>query len=396
MEGVVSDMHNPQDLILAGSVFLLLFLSAFLLSKLKIPYILSFMLAGFLGKFFLPQRAEDVLAIFEYLAIILLFFFIGLEYSFERLAGMKRLLKPGFLDFLLNFFPAFLLSYVFTKDLLFSLVIAAVVYPSSTAITAKLLMDYKRLVNPEAELLIGILIFEDLVSIILISAITGISLKGEPDTLSLVRGILAVILLFLIFYLARGLSQWFLDHLENKLDEDIIPFLVLGFLLLSSGISLSFGLSDALIAFMLGVIVPEKSKTFQIIERSLSDLKEFSVGIFFFMFTFHAKLSFDFDPWLFSLLLLLSLSLKLLSTYKGALLYGLGKRVAVRASLSFLQRGEFSVIFASFYEPVQSIAFILVLTTTLLGSFSFLLAPKVSQKLFPKKEKGGLPPTPFS
>ncbi|MFN3870691.1 MAG: cation:proton antiporter [Aquificaceae bacterium] len=389
-------MHNPQDLILAGGVFLLLFFSALFLSRIKVPYILSFMLAGLLGKLFLPPRAEDILILFEYAAVILLFFFIGLEYSFERLINMKRLIKPGLLDLLLNFFPAFILAYLFTKNLLFSLVIGAVVYPSSTAITAKLLMDYKRLVNPEAELLIGVLIFEDLVSIILISALTGITLKGEADTLSLLRGILAVVLLFALFYLAKGLSHRAFDYMDRKVSEDLIPFFVLGFLLFSSGISLSFGLSDALIAFLLGVIVPEGSKTFEIIERSLSDLKELSVGVFFFMFTFHAKLSFDFNWWLFVLLLALSIFLKLLSTYWGAILYGLGKRVSMRASLSFIQRGEFSVIFASFYEPTQSMAFLLVILTAFLGSFSFVLAPKISQRLFPKKGTKGSLPTPPS
>ncbi|MFN3598220.1 MAG: cation:proton antiporter [Aquificaceae bacterium] len=389
-------MHNPQNLILAGTVFLLLFFSALFLSRIKVPYILSFMLAGLLGKLLLPPRVEDILILFEYAAVILLFFFIGLEYSFERLVNMKRLMKPGLLDLFLNFFPAFILSYLFTKNLLFSLVIGAVVYPSSTAITAKLLMDYKRLVNPEAELLIGLLIFEDLVSIVLLSALTGITLKGEADILNLLRGILSVVLLFALFYLAKGLSQRAFDYMDRKISEDLIPFFVLGFLLLSSGISLSFGLSDALIAFLLGVIVPENSRTFEIIERSLSDLKELSVGVFFFMFTFHAKLSFDFSWWLLFLLLVLSISLKLLSTYWGAILYGLGKRTAMRASLSFIQRGEFSVIFASFYEPTQSMAFLLVIITAFLGSFSFLSAPKLSQRFFPKREKKGSLPTPPS
>ncbi|QID33808.1 cation:proton antiporter [Pampinifervens florentissimum] len=387
-------MHNPQDFILAGGVFLLLFFSALFLSRIKVPYILSFMLAGLLGKSFLPHRAEDVLIIFEYSAVILLFFFIGLEYSFERLAGMKRVLKPSFLDFLFNFVPAFIITYLFTKDLVFSLVMGAVVYPSSTAITAKLLMDYKRLVNPEAELLIGILIFEDLVSIVLLSVLTGLTFGGEPDVISVSRGVLAVVFLFGVFYLLKAPSEKAFDYLDRKLDEGLVPFMVLGFLLLSSGISLKVGLSDALVAFMLGVLVPEKSRIFEVIERSLSELKDISVGVFFFMFTFHAKLNFDFDPWLLAILLAIAILLKLLSTYYGAIVYGLTKRTAMRASLSFIQRGEFSVIFASFYEPTQSLTFALVLFTALLGSFSFLLAPGFSQRLFPKREKKGPPPAP--
>ncbi|RME12083.1 MAG: cation:proton antiporter [Aquificota bacterium] len=389
-------MHNPQDFMLAGGVFLLLFFSAFLLSKLRVPYIASFMLAGLLGKFFLPHRAEGVLLIFEYSAVILLFFFIGLEYSFERLAGMKRVLRPGLFDLLINFLPVFFLSYLFSKDFLFSLVMGAVLYPSSTAITAKLLMDYKRLVNPEAELLIGVLIFEDLVSIVLLSMLTGFTLSGDPDVISLSRGILAVLMLFFLFYLIRSPSERLFDLVDRKVDENLIPFMVLGFLLLSAGFSLKFGLSDALIAFMLGVLVPEKSRVFHVIEKSLSDLKDLSVGVFFFMFTFHAKLSLDFDLWLLALLLPFSLLFKLISTYWGAISYGLSKRVAVRAALSFLQRGEFSVIFASFYQPVQSLAFLLVLFTALVGSFSFLLAPWLSQRLFPKREKKGPLPAPPS
>lgn len=354
------------------------------------------MLAGFLGKFLLPTKTQEMLTIFEHLAVILLFFFIGLQYSFERLAGMKRLLKPGIMGFFFNFLPVFGISYLFTDNLLFSLVVGAVVYPSSTAITAKLLIDYKRLVNPEAEFLIGLLIFEDLISIILLSALTGFTLKGGPDMVGLLMGLLALLLLFTLFYLLKGLSERLFNYMDRKVDEELVPFLVLGFLLIFSGVSLSFGLSDALIAFMLGVIVPENSRVYQIIEESLSGLKDLSVGVFFFMFTFNSKLNFDFNPWFFILIVFLSLITKLLSVYWGALLYGLGRRSALRASLSFLQRGEFSVIFASFYEPAQSMSFFIVLITTLLGSFSFLLAPEISQRIFPKKEKRGPFPTPPS
>ena len=389
-------MHSPQDFILAGSVFLLLFFAAFLLSRFKVPYILSFILAGLIGKLIFPTKIQETFTIFEHLAIVLLFFFIGLEYSFERLIGMKRLLKPGIIDFLFNFLPAFGLSYLFTQNFLFSLAVGAIIYPSNTAITAKLLMDYKRLVNPEAEFLIGVLIFEDLISIILLSLITGFTLKGSPDAVGLIRGLLALLLVLILLYIGKGLSERFFSYMDRKMEEDLVPFFVLGFLLVSSGISLSFGLSDALIAFMLGVIVPENSRVFGIIEKSLSELKDLSVGVFFFMFTFNSKLSFDFNPWFFIIIVFLSIITKFLSTYWGAHLYDIGNRAALRASLSFLQRGEFSVIFASFYEPAQSMAFLLVLITTLLGSFSFILAPDISLRVFPRKEKKVPPLVPPS
>ncbi len=126
---------------------------------LKSPYILSFLLMGILGKYIFPERIIDWVRFLESSAIIFLFFFIGLEYPFERLLGMVRVIKPGFIDFFVNSAPVFLLSYLITRDLILSSLLAIALYPSSTSITAKLLVDYKRLINPGADLLIGILIF---------------------------------------------------------------------------------------------------------------------------------------------------------------------------------------------------------------------------------------------
>ncbi|RMH00446.1 MAG: cation:proton antiporter [Aquificota bacterium] len=378
-------MHSGLELFYAGAVFLSMFIFAFSLSYFKVPIIVSFMLAGLTGRMILPDEVSTLFSLLEHSAIVLLFFFIGLEYSFERLVGMRRVILPGFVDLVLNFLPAFAVAYLFTKDLFVSLIVGAILYPSSTAITAKLLIDYKRLVNPEAELLIGVLIFEDLVSIFLISALTAFAYEGKVDPLGMLKALILVLLVFLVFFLLRKPAGMASQMVERKVDESLVVFLVLGMLLLSAFGGISLGISEALVAFMLGVLVPEESKLYQLIEKSLSDLKELAVGIFFFMFTFKGKLSFDFEPFLFVLLLLVGVASKLLSTYWAGSLYGLSSRASFRASLSFIQRGEFSVVFASFSEKTQSLAFLLVLTTAILGSYAFVLAPKITQKMFSQK-----------
>lgn len=385
-------MHSSVELFYAGALFLSMFLSAFLLSYLKVPTIVSFMLAGLASKALFPKELAELFGFLEISAITLLFFFIGLEYSFERLAGMRRVLLPGLVDLALNFLPAFAIAYLFTQDLFVSFLIGAIMYPSSTAITAKLLMDYKRLVNPEAELLIGVLIFEDLVSIMLISAFTAFASQGSIDLVGLFRALLLILLVFLLFFLLRKPAKVASEFVERKVDESLVVFLVLGVLLLSASASLSFGLSDALTAFMLGVLVPEKSKLYEVIEKSLADLKDLAMGVFFFMFTFHSKLSFDFEPLLFVLLFSVGIASKFFSTYVASRLYGLNKRASFRASLSFLQRGEFSVIFASFSEKTQALSFLLVLSTAILGSYAFVLAPRIAQRIFPQKKAVPRPP----
>ena len=168
-------MSESIHLAYAGFVLLLMFFMAYALKFLKFPYIVSFMLSGLLLRPFLPEHVSNFLSVFEHSAVALLFFFIGLEYSFERLMGMFKVVKVGFIDFFINFLPVFGVSYAFTENLVFSLVLASAIYPSSTAITAKLSMDYKRLINPEVDLLIGILIFEDLICIILLSFLTSLT-----------------------------------------------------------------------------------------------------------------------------------------------------------------------------------------------------------------------------
>jgi CPA2 family monovalent cation:H+ antiporter-2 len=146
------------------------------------------------------------------------------------------------------------------------------------------------------------------------------------------------------------------------------------------------GVSSALIAFMLGVIVSEDSLTYKTVEEKLVYLKELSLGVFFFSFTYSANISFDQNFYILITLLLLSLIAKIISTYWGARLYGLSRKVSIRASLSFLARGEFSLIFASLLPSTQALVFLVVLITSILGSITFVYAPKVASAL--AKPKG--------
>ncbi|MEN3034136.1 MAG: cation:proton antiporter [Aquificaceae bacterium] len=386
-------MHAHAELISAGGIFLLLFISAFLLGRIGIPNIIAFMFAGLLSSQFMPEDIGDSLKVFEISAVILLFFFIGLEFSFEKLSRLTQTIKPGLLDFFLNFPPIFGLSYIMTKDLIISLVLACAAYPTSTAITSKLLIDYKRIASKEAEVIIGILIFEDLISILLMSTLTGIVMHREIKEEGIFRGILSTILVFLIFYLLKKPVENSLERLEKDIENSLVPFMVLGFLLVSAGAGLKLGLSDALISFMLGVLVPEKSWLYQSIERSLSDLKDLSTGVFFFMFTFNAQIGQSFDIAIFLVITLASLILKAISSFLGGISIGLGKRVSARIGLSMMQRGEFSVLFASLYEPSQELVFMLVLITAIVGSVCFVYAPKLIDRILPSRFRGKPPPT---
>ncbi|EDP76061.1 cation:proton antiporter [Hydrogenivirga sp. 128-5-R1-1] len=380
-------MEHSLSLLQINLLFILMFLSSYVLRKIQIPPIISFLLVGFLAKLWLPHESTEPLELFKEAGIILLFFFIGLEYSFERLKGMVSVWKPGMVDLLFNFFPVFFLAMLFGFSPITSLIIAGVFYPSSTSIVAKLLMDFKRLASPEAELLIGILIFEDLVAIILLSVLIPMSEFGslEPKTIpiSLFKILLVLALFYLLYtFLLPKIRSW----LDRVSEDDNFVFFLLGGVLAVGILFKEAGLSEALGAFLLGVLIPE-TRVMENIEHHLSAFKELSIGVFFFFFAYESELVVPEQIHFLLLLIALGVLLKVISTYMAAYLYGMKRKARLRTSLSFVPRGEFSVIIASLEPTVKLLSIPFIFATALLGSFLFVLAPKVADWVYPPKRK---------
>ncbi len=368
-------------------LFIFVFFLSYFFKKLGVPTIISFLIAGFLGKAWISHAHIDHLHIFKELGIILLFFFIGLEFSFERLKSLLNTFIPAVVDFCFNFLIPFFICIALGFDYIASLLIASVVYPSSTSIVAKLLVDYKRLVNPEAELLLGILIFEDIVAIIILTFLAYIGSGENVDLqiigMSLIK-ITIILILFLLFYkFVLSRISGFLDKLSD--DENFI-FFMLGIVLLFGSLFKLQGISEALGAFLIGVAIPQ-SKITQNIEHHLSSIKELSIGIFFFFFTYEMEMKLPENLLFLTFLIPLGLILKAISTYIGAYFYGLKRKARLRASLSFLPRGEFSVIIAAMQPIYNPITIPFILITAVIGTFMFAVANNIANFVYRDKRK---------
>ncbi|MDT7908318.1 MAG: cation:proton antiporter [Candidatus Calescibacterium sp.] len=379
----------------AGLSFVLLFAIGYTLKNFRVPYVLSFMLGGILLSLILtPQKDSPVMfKILEHIAIPLLFFFIGLDYSFEKLKGAVKIFVPGIIDFVFNFiFPFLVIHFGFGLSFIESFFLASVIYPSSTAITSKLLFDYRRLANPEAEFLINLLIFEDLVVILLLPFLyffagirTEDSFPDFQDYFSLTAKLLGIFLFFFVLY---RITKRFSDFLDRISDEDIFIFLIFGAIILFSEVPNIFGVpAHVLSAFLLGVVIPE-TKIKNRIEISISPIRELSLGVFFFLFGYKIDFVFEIVN-LFQLIFLLSLTFvfKILSTYISGIIYGLRKISALRGALSFCVRGEFSFVILDLYEKIKDISFLILIPNIVLGILLFAIAPKISELIFIRKRK---------
>src|SRR5438105_7698456 len=88
---------------------------------------------------------------------------LGLEYTGEQLKqNLKSGLPAGALDFALNFPPGPIAGWIAGWQALPAVLLGGVTYVSSSSIIAKLLADLKRWSNPEAPVVLSILVLEDL------------------------------------------------------------------------------------------------------------------------------------------------------------------------------------------------------------------------------------------
>ncbi len=377
-----------------GLYFIVIFLAIYALERLRVPNILGFLALGllnqYLGHYLVPLPLTGAFPLIGELAVWLLFFFIGLEYSPEALARMGRSLwKPGLIDFGINFLVPLLLLSALRYPLSQTLVLSAALYPSSTVIVARLLSDTRRLASSEAELLIGVLIFEDVVGILLLTFLGG---AGHTESslysiLALVGSFLMVVGVFML------LSRWGL-HLIGRLltplaGNELVVFLVVGLVLGVGALGHAIGLSGALLTFLLGVLIPEENPFYETATRTLVPFKELAVGLFF--FAIPSTMALTQVPALPVLSLsLLGMGLKAISTYMGAWVYGLGPRGRYRAALSFLPKGEFSLLFAQLGQAVSGIIVGMVVVSSVVGTVLFMRAERLSVYLVPRRPQKGV------
>src|SRR6188472_783299 len=109
------------------------------------------------------------------LGIVFLLFFLGLEFTIERLVRSGRHIGlGGSIDLAVNVAIGLLVGIVAFGPGFSALLLAAAIYVSSSAVTVKGLIDFRRLADDETDLILAILVFEDVV----IAGVLGFAAAG--------------------------------------------------------------------------------------------------------------------------------------------------------------------------------------------------------------------------
>lgn len=335
-----------------------------------------------------PSEVTDFLA---ELGLVFLLFFLGLEFSLGRLLRTGRHVGlGGMLDLLVNAAIGLVVGLAAFGFSFGAVILAAAVYVSSSAITVKGLIDFRRLADEETDIVLAILLFEDL-AIAFVLGFAGTGGGSAAGTLATVSKALAFILASL------AASRWLSRPLDRALERVPREFFLLFTVALVVGMAAlakELGLSEAIGALMAGVVLAETNIREDVEERFFS-FRDLFAALFFFVF----GLSIDLGAvgrlgWLLALAVPLTIVGKSAAGYFAGRVGGFTRRQSFNVGVALIAHGEFTIILAQLAtgnsrisdavrSDLTAFAGLYVLVTATVGVILMKESKWLGRRLFP-------------
>ena len=389
--------ETGRELVALGAALLVAGVLARAGRRIGLPTIPLFMAAGILTGPYTPGpvliRDPADLGLLTTLGLILLLFHLGLEFSLDDLlAGGRKLLVAGAVYLALNLSAGLAVGSSLGWGGRETLVIAGIVGISSSAIVTKLVIELRRLANPETGLLLGIIVVEDVflaIYLALLQPVLGETEGAGGAVLAVARGVAFLLLLVAVARWGRGV----VGRLLGTGDDELLTVCFVGLAVLVAGVAANVGVSDAIGAFLAGQVVAGTSVAHRV-ERLVLPLRDLFAAMFFFAFGLSV------DPGALSSVagpVLIAVTVTvigcIIAGVFAARIQKLGAHAAANIGLTVLARGEFSLILASLALAAGldgrigpfTAGYVLVLAIAgpLAASRSHLLAARFPARLFP-------------
>lgn len=316
---------------------------------LKQPMVLGFLVAGILiGPFgpFSLIKSTDMLNNFSDVAIVLLLFGVGLSFPLRQLRAIGKIgTGIAVMEVLVMLGIGFAVGTAFGWSFYDAVFLAAALSISSTAVIVKVLEDMGKMEATSSILMIGVLVIEDLVAVVMISAMHAGVISGSFDFAEIITTI-GKIGLFIGGTIAVGVIVMpKLFSLTAKLERyEVTVMFALGMAFGLAFLSYELGFSAATGAFLAGVIIAGTRFSDQV-STLISPTREIFTAIFFVTIGALMDLSAISQYWMPVAIITAATVLgKLVAVYGGVRMFGFEKQFALGIGLSMAQLGEFSFI----------------------------------------------------
>jgi len=278
------------------SVCVLLFaakLMAELFVRIRLPIVLGELLAGMIvGPFaigaFLMFQGEHLVVLTNEVKIlgeigaIVILFMAGLEMTpKEFIRGGKASFTVGTLGVVVPFFVGFFVFQIFGFGAFQAMLVATALTATSVAISVQVLSEFGKLKTPEARLIIGAAVIDDILAIAVLSVVTSIGGSGSEVN---VTDAVFTIFKVLAFFAAMAIAAIFLvpRMVNSKMwkasgsIEGIVTAAFFG----TAGLAAWIGLSPILGSFVVGMAL-STTKVFERVEHYVGKLGLIFAPLFF-------------------------------------------------------------------------------------------------------------------
>ena len=330
-------------------------------TKLRIPPIVGYLLAGIIIGPFSPGFTANIEIAEELseIGIVLLMFGVGLHFSLKDLMDVKKIAVPGAIAQIATAtILGLTLSYFWGWEVANGLIFGLALSVASTVVLLRALEENGLMQSTDGQIAVGWLIVEDLVMVLALVLVPALAAPGEtipgvaePSTqgplweqLTVTIG-KVIVFVALMLVLGRRALPWVLTLVSKTGSRELFTLAVftaaIGVAFASAEL---FGISFALGAFFSGMMIRESDLNHEVAERALPFQDAFAVLFFVSVgMLFDPRIILD-EPFKVLLVTLVIMFGKSIAAFLIVLMFGYPLRTGLLVSTGLAQIGEFSFI----------------------------------------------------
>lgn len=373
--------------------------------RLKLPVVVGFLMTGVLcgpHGLGLVGAIDDVHNLAT-IGIVLLLFTVGMEFSIKNIVKYKYFFFGGGALQVGSALAATTLigKYGFNVSWSESIFFGFLVSLSSTAIVLRALDEKAETESPHGRLILGILIFQDIVAIpmmLLVPLLAGVAEEFDAAHIyELLFGSTVLIVMAVSAFYAVPQLLYYVTRTRNR---ELFLLSVFTICFAVAWVTSSIGLSLSLGAFLAGLIVSESEYSDEAVGNVLP-FQEIFTSFFFVSMGMLLDMNFVIQqPFLIATIAFCALLLKSILAGGSALILGMPLRSAIISGIALSQIGEFSFVVAhsgiSFgllseygYQLFLAVSLLTMGLTPTLMNFSTYIASWVGRLPLPGRIKTG-------
>ena len=388
---MVAEAHMIETIIGVGILLFAAKLMAELFLRLKLPIVLGELLAGMivgpfaLGAFIVGSEGKSLLYINEemhflaFIGSIVILFMAGLEMTpKEFLKGGKASFTVGALGVIVPFFAGLIIFGLFGFDALQSMLIATALTATSIAISIQVLSEFGKIKTPEARLIIGAAVVDDILAIAVLSVVTSIAgSDGGVDNIDITEVMITILQVLAFFAIMLVVAVIVIPKIitprlwkAKGSVEGIVTASFFG----AAALAGSIGLSPIVGAFAVGMAL-STTKVFEKVENYIGKIGLIFAPLFFAIIGAQVDLrAVDLNILMLSgIIISIAIATKLFGCGLPAMFFLKNRAQGMRVGIGMISRGEVGLIVAGvgvtagiLNSEIYSTIIIMVAVTTII------------------------------